>query len=46
MCSLSLRPEPLRQVSVDAVAKAALTAVVDPSVPPGVMDVWTIAKYG
>ncbi|GAB4816260.1 hypothetical protein N2152v2_003306 [Parachlorella kessleri] len=32
-------------VSVDTVAKAALTAATDPSVPAGVMDVWTIAKY-
>lgn len=32
-------------ISVDAVAKAAVTAVVDPAVPPGPMDVWTIAKY-
>lgn len=32
-------------VSVDAVAKAAVTAVLDPAVPPGPMDVWEIAKY-
>ena len=30
---------------VDAVAKAAVTAVIDPSVPPGPMDVWDIMKY-
>jgi hypothetical protein len=32
-------------VSVDAVGKAAATAVLDPSVPPGVMDVFAIQKY-
>jgi hypothetical protein len=32
-------------VSVDAVAKAALNAVLDPAVPPGPMDVWAISKY-
>lgn len=32
-------------VSVDAVARAAVTAVLDPAVPPGPMDVWDIAKY-
>lgn len=31
--------------SVDAVAKAAVSAVLDPSVPPGIMDVWQIGKY-
>lgn len=31
--------------SVEAVAKAAVSAVLDPSVPPGVMDVWQIGKY-
>lgn len=28
---------------VDAVGRAAASAVLDPSVPPGIMDVWTIA---
>eukprot|EP00889_Picochlorum_renovo_P006146 jgi/Picre1/33176/NNA_008501.t1 len=32
-------------VSVDAVSKAAVTAVVDPQVPGGIMDVWDIQKY-
>ena len=33
-------------VSVTAVGRAAATAVLDDSVPPGIMDVWTIAsKY-
>ncbi|KAI8106752.1 hypothetical protein M9434_001406 [Picochlorum sp. BPE23] len=32
-------------VSVDAVSKAAVTAVVDPQVPAGIMDVWDIQKY-
>lgn len=32
-------------VSVEAVAKAAVSAVLDPSVPPGVMDVWQIGRY-
>lgn len=32
-------------VSVDAVGKAAASAVLDPSVPPGIMDVWEIQKY-
>ncbi|EFN59967.1 hypothetical protein CHLNCDRAFT_133074 [Chlorella variabilis] len=34
-------------VSVDAVAKALVSAALDPSVPPGIMDVWEIgSKYG
>ena len=33
-------------VKVEAVAKAAVSAVLDPTVPPGVMDDWTIInKY-
>jgi nucleoside-diphosphate-sugar epimerase len=32
-------------VSVDAVGKAAASAVLDPAVSPGVMDVWEIQKY-
>ncbi|KAL4419607.1 hypothetical protein ABPG77_001661 [Micractinium sp. CCAP 211/92] len=32
-------------VSVDAVARAAVSAVLDPAVPPGVMSVWDIQKY-
>lgn len=36
----------LPPVPVRAVARAALAAATDPSVPPGVMDVWEIAKYG
>lgn len=35
----------LPPISVDAVAKAAVAAAMDPSVPGGPMDVWTIAKY-
>lgn len=31
-------------VSVKKVAKAAVSAATDPAVPPGPMDVWTIAK--
>lgn len=31
-------------VSVQKVAKAAVSAATDPGVPPGVMDVWTISK--
>ena len=38
-------PPPPLPCSVDAVAKAAVSAVLDPAVPPGVMDVWTIEKY-
>ena len=33
-------------VSVQAVAKAAVAATTDPSVPSGVMDVWAIHEYG
>ena len=36
----------LPPVSVKAVARAALAAATDESVPAGVMDVWTIARYG
>ena len=32
-------------VSVQAVAKAAVAAATDPSVPSGVMDVWAIHEY-
>lgn len=32
-------------VPVDAVGRAAASAVLDPDVPPGVMDVWAISKY-
>ena len=32
-------------VSVGAVGKAAATAALDPTVSPGAMDVWAIAKY-
>lgn len=32
-------------VSVDAVGKAAASAVLDPTIPPGIMDVWEIQKY-
>ena len=32
-------------VNVDAVGKAAASAVLDPTVPPGIMDVWEIQKY-
>lgn len=38
-------PALLPPVNVDAVAKAAVTAAMDPSVPGGPMDVWTIAQY-
>ena len=31
-------------VSVDAVAKALVASATDPSVPPGIMDVWTIKR--
>lgn len=31
-------------VSVQKVAKAAVSAATDPGVSPGVMDVWTISK--
>lgn len=31
-------------VSVQKVAKAAVSAATDPCVPAGVMDVWTIGK--
>ena len=31
-------------VSVKAVAKAAVAAATDPSVPAGIMDVWTIKR--
>lgn len=31
-------------VNVKKVAKAAVSAATDPAVPPGPMDVWTIAK--
>ena len=31
-------------VSVQKVAKAAVSAATDPGVPAGVMDVWTISK--
>lgn len=33
-------------VSVDTVARAAVSAVLDPAVPPGIMSVWDIQKYG
>lgn len=37
----------LPPVSVDAVARAAVAAATDPSVPGGVLDVWDIqARYG
>jgi hypothetical protein len=36
----------LPPVPVQAVARAAVAAATDPLVPPGVMDVWEIAKYG
>lgn len=32
-------------VNVKAVAKAAVAAATDSSVPAGAMDVWTIQKY-
>lgn len=31
-------------VSVQAVAKAAVAAVTDPSIPAGVLDMWTIKE--
>lgn len=40
-------PHLLPPCSVDAVAKALVSAALDPSVPPGIMDVWEIgSKYG
>ncbi|GBF87375.1 hypothetical protein Rsub_00086 [Raphidocelis subcapitata] len=36
----------LPPVSVRAVARAAVAAATDDSVPPGVMNVWDIEKYG
>ncbi|PSC68148.1 NAD dependent epimerase dehydratase family [Micractinium conductrix] len=32
-------------VSVEAVGKAAASAALDPSIPPGTMDVWQIGKF-
>jgi hypothetical protein len=31
--------------SVETVAKAAVTAATDPSVPAGAMDTWAMAEY-
>ena len=32
-------------ISVDSLGKAAAHSVLDPSVPPGIMDVWDMAKF-
>jgi hypothetical protein len=32
-------------VSVEAMARAAVSAATDPSVPAGIMDVWQIEAY-
>jgi hypothetical protein len=32
-------------ISVDAVARAAVTAATDPAVPAGIMDVWQLQSY-
>lgn len=32
-------------ISVQAVAKAAVAAATDPSVPGGIMDIWQLQEY-